>query len=149
MKTIISIISLIFMSSICYASDNDKLIKISENKYQTVYGVKNSLKFSGQYSKMWTIVKYKKGASKIIFKGDFPTMTEHAQQWAFDCEQNKIKSLSLDIYNKNGVIIYSEGESDANDVIPGTLGEELISVACYQYDQLTEKTQEKIEEKSL
>lgn len=145
-KIILTAMAFIMSTSFSYAFEKDKLIKISENKYQTLYGVKGSLKQSENYAKMWTVVKYKKGASKIVFRGDFPTMTEHVQSWAFDCKQNKIKSLSLDIYNKNGIVIYSEGESEASEVIPGSIGEDLFAVACYENNQQEE---EKIKYNSL
>ena len=141
-KIILTLIVLISFTSSSYAQD-EKLIKISENKYQTIYGVKDSLETRNQYAKMWIIAKYKKGASKIIFQGRFPSMTSHAQQFAFDCEENKFISLSLDIYNKKGVVIYSEGESKIGNIIPESIGEVLRTVACYKYDHPEELNNDK------
>ena len=94
------------------------------------YADLSTIRKSGSTAKMWTLKDFKKAQTEPSGKSYFSTIARDE----FDCNEEKIRSLSLHCYSgnmKNGDIVWSDDSSgEWRSIIPGSTGETRLKIAC-------------------
>lgn len=136
MKKVLVAFLLLLATSAYSAEEKSRFTKLDEGKTGITYLVNGSLRSDGSLHSIWVKTDYTAtGVQENIVK--YPKFGARATyimtQMLFNCDNDRYKLLSVNVYNKNGSIIYSEPMGEAMDIIPNSIAEAVQSVACYYY----------------
>ena len=106
-----------------------KIATASSGRFDN-YADLSTIRKSGSTAKMWTLLNYKKAQIAGNGKSYLSTMARNE----YDCNEEKSRNLSLDLYSgnmRNGDIVEQwEGEDKWSSIPPESIGATTFKIAC-------------------
>lgn len=125
-------------ASSAFAKDNSDLYySIDDNAEAVTSIIKNSFGGTKEYPTVWVQFDYKP-AEQVRMKAalKLPKRPIHGKlKYMFECSSQRFRQLQGAVYDSQGSVLYSVGQTEVEDVIPQSVGALVRSIVCQSEPQ--------------